>query len=569
MTGDRYRVCFLFNAQLHQVVHGVATAVALARISDFEVSIISPQSENIDLARDIAKALGGAPIHFEVRRSLGLRLIHRITGRKDGTKKLTLRIIREHLERFDAIALPERTSTVLKRMGLARPLYIHLDHGAGDGAAGYDKRIALFDFVLLAGSKQRERMARDRLITEGHYKIVGYPKFEAADAIRDGGWSPFSDERPTVLYTPHHSSLGSWRRFGRDVLRSFAEQQEFNLIFAPHIRLFAKGGPSSSDAELLSWAAQQPHIHVDLGSRRSADMTYTELADIYLGDVSSQVYEFIRRPRPCLFLNAHGVNWPEDENYAHWRFGPVLESTTGLVDALRTAQATHAEFAAVQRLEFAQTFASGPASPSSRAAGVIANYVRKTVLRPSMIARAMRGRAFAEFQSQPQRRSARHGLRQAAAVLLLVAAGWLGRSVTFGAAQAPMSFAQEADELHDAVVSFQGNAEPRDFQALARKSDIALPSIPAGWRVTSASLISSELGPMILLTAVAPNGVRLTIVASSVASPGENALVLTNVESDSIASWSHGGRSYAVVGRTPQDLVRRLAADLYSSQRTS
>lgn len=29
-------------------------------------------------------------------------------------------------------------------------------------------------------------------------------------------------------------------------------------------------------------------------------MTYTPAADIYLGDVSSQSYEFLLDPRPCL-----------------------------------------------------------------------------------------------------------------------------------------------------------------------------------------------------------------------------------------------------------------------------
>ncbi len=48
-------------------------------------------------------------------------------------------------------------------------------------------------------------------------------------------------------------------------------------------------------------------------------MSYTTAADIYLGDVSSQVYEFLYEPRPCLFLNSHEFAWKSDPNFAHWK----------------------------------------------------------------------------------------------------------------------------------------------------------------------------------------------------------------------------------------------------------
>src|SRR3546814_13919965 len=63
-----------------------------------------------------------------------------------------------------------------------------------------------------------------------------------------------------------------------------------------------------------------------LGSERSIDMSYTGSADLYLGDVSSQVAEYLYRPRPCVFLNAQGVDWQEDPNYRFWSLGPVIRS---------------------------------------------------------------------------------------------------------------------------------------------------------------------------------------------------------------------------------------------------
>ena len=64
---------------------------------------------------------------------------------------------------------------------------------------------------------------------------------------------------------------------------------------------------------------------IDTGSPASLDMTYTDAADIYIGDASSQVYEFIRRPRPCFFLNSRGHAWQDNPDFAHWRAGHVLD----------------------------------------------------------------------------------------------------------------------------------------------------------------------------------------------------------------------------------------------------
>lgn len=50
-----------------------------------------------------------------------------------------------------------------------------------------------------------------------------------------------------------------------------------------------------------------PNLHIDIGSDCSIDMTHTEAADIYLGEVSSQICEFLVRPRPCIFLSAAAI----------------------------------------------------------------------------------------------------------------------------------------------------------------------------------------------------------------------------------------------------------------------
>lgn len=369
------RVAFFFNAQLHQALHGVSVAAALARQPGFEVDILSPSAETIAYAQDLVARLGGAPVGFHRLSAPGAERINRALGRSALPKLLTLALAARRLARYDAIALPERTSILLKRLGLRGPRYVHLDHGAGDRAAGFDPRIRFFDFVLMAGEKHRARMLRDRLVRPGAHAVVGYPKFEAADAMRDPAWTPFADGKPVILYNPHFSGLGSWPGHGLDIVRQFAAQDRYNLIVAPHIRLFAQANTHPEARAALAELGQHPHIHVDLGSERSVDMSYTSLADVYVGDVSSQVYEFLRIPKPCLFLNPHKVDWQEDENYAHWHFGPVIDDTSDVPAAVDAAIASHGDYLPAQQAGLDATFGGGAGSASERAAAAIACYL--------------------------------------------------------------------------------------------------------------------------------------------------------------------------------------------------
>lgn len=370
------RVCFFFNAQRHQLLHGISIVVAMARMPGVAVDVLSPAQGHIDYARGLATRLGGAPIRFVAAVPWLAEQARRWTGGSVPPKLLTLLLLARRLNRYDAICVPERTSLLLRRLGVTRPRFIHLDHGAGDRAVGFDPRIAQFDFVLMAGPKHRARLMREGLIRAEASAMVGYPKFEAAEAARPSEWRPFADDRPVVLYNPHFSDLGSWTTFGAEVVRAFAAQDRYNLVLAPHVRLLDGAQARTRWAGVLAEAAASPRILVDPGSDRSIDMSHVTAADVYLGDVSSQIYEFLVRPRPCLFLDAKGIDWPRDENYAHWRFGPVLRSTASLIDAIDAARAGHGDYAGVQQAGFAETFGPGGAGASVRAAEAILSYLR-------------------------------------------------------------------------------------------------------------------------------------------------------------------------------------------------
>ena len=105
-------------------------------------------------------------------------------------------------------------------------------------------------------------------------------------------------------------------------------------------------------------------------------MSYTLAADVYLGDVSSQICEFLVKPRPCLFANPHHVEWQTDPCYAAWHLGPVFESVDTLDRHLKQAIESHPRYRALQADYFRQTFDLSAVSSSHRAAQAIADFLR-------------------------------------------------------------------------------------------------------------------------------------------------------------------------------------------------
>ena len=371
---SRPKVCFLYIAQTHQILHSLPIAVALARgWPGIEVEIAATTQEHLDYARHLLGALGGAPIASRLLPPAWLRGV-RLKEASTPPKALMLAANAVALGKMDAIVTPERTTALLRKFGVRKSMLVYTQHGAGDRGGVFEPRLRLFDLVMAAGPKQRDRMVEGGWVKPENCAMVGYPKFDIIDALPGSPMPTFAQTRPIIVYNPHfHPTLGSWWQMGVRILEQIAASDRFNLIFAPHIRLFDGAGPAMLAA--LAPFRDHPGIHIDLGGPAAIDMTYTRGADVYLGDVSSQIYEFLRTPKPCLFLNPANVAWEGDESFRHWRCGPVLDSAEGLIDALDAAQAGHGAYRDIQTAAFAESFDLTDTPSSERAARAIAQRV--------------------------------------------------------------------------------------------------------------------------------------------------------------------------------------------------
>jgi hypothetical protein len=382
---------FLFNHdQVHQVAHSLPIALALARQSNaFQITIaVTNDRLRAEVNRVIAAFGQGLPLPVTTLRcesSYSRFMIALFDGIVPMAK---LALYRDNLEFFrnlDALVVADKTSALLKtRYGLDNLKLIHTRHGAGDRAIGFNKASANFDLVLVAGPKIRDRLVAETALDPSRLEVVGYPKFDVASrrAVR----LPMqSNRRKTVLYNPHVSPhLSSWYRDGLEVLEFFYQSTEYNLIFAPHVMLFERPLAVTVDklcvrrtGSVPSRYARAPNIHVDRNSRAGTDMTYALAADLYLGDVSSQVYEFLLQPRPCLFINSQGVDYESDPNYAHWKAGEVIASPADLGCALERAWADHPNYLELQKEMFSQSIDLTEEPSAARAAKAISGFLNR------------------------------------------------------------------------------------------------------------------------------------------------------------------------------------------------
>ncbi|WP_244192178.1 hypothetical protein ACM0P6_04510 [Komagataeibacter sucrofermentans] len=370
------KIGFLFNHDcIHQVSHTAPIICQLVALGQ-DVTVITSSVEQEAHVRRTVAACAQNVTFVRIDISLLARAVNVVARSFLPFRRIAN--LRENVRlfsRFDALVVPETTSALLKSHFRLDIKLIYFPHGAGDRSIGFRDVTRFFDLVLLPGEKTRERMQASRLIRPDAHSVVGYPKFDIVDLSRRRRF--FDNDRPTVLYNPHFDPvLSSWWDMGLEVLDWFARQDDYNLIFAPHVMLFRRNLHTSVEHRRLRLRRMIPqkirnlsHILIDTGSANSVDMSYVRGADIYLGDVSSQIYEWIYRPRPCIFLNSHGARWRDNPNYAHWNMGQVIDRVDELPHALAVAQAQQELYAPRQQEAFAATFHTVPnESAASRAA---------------------------------------------------------------------------------------------------------------------------------------------------------------------------------------------------------
>lgn len=365
-------VAFLFNAQDHQIPHGLPVACELSRLHpDMAVTVLVRTDEQLALCERLARFHPGHRLAF--RRLRPPWPVAALGDAMGNPKALVLWANRTLLGRFDALVVPERTTILLKRMGVTGPRFIHLAHGAGGADRPGDERLRRFDLLLMPNERRLADIEAAGNARPGRAAVIGGVKMDLVRRMSEERPRLFPNDRPTVVYNPHHrAGTTSWTAMGMAVLDHFAAGRDYNLVFAPHVRLFDP--PRRHRARFRRFQGLE-HVRIDLGSTASIDMTYTLGADVYLGDLSSQVLEFLVRPRPVLFLNPGRIGWRDDADFANWNLGPVVDSVDDMAAALAERDRWQPGYADRQRRAFAAAFPTLAEPASTTGARAIAAFL--------------------------------------------------------------------------------------------------------------------------------------------------------------------------------------------------
>ncbi|WP_313114604.1 CDP-glycerol glycerophosphotransferase family protein [Aequorivita sediminis] len=374
-----HKIAIIFLDEIHHVYHFVSVAVELSKTN--QVHILTHSGKNTFLHASLQKLNNKNVIVEKMPTAAFREFTDRIKGRQLPRKGFWIKKHKKYiLTNFDAIIFTDYYHKYLlkAREDRNKPKFIFLEHGTPGRAYAYNKDILDFDFHLQCGKFHNKSLKEKKLLND-QYKITGYPKLDVVKL--DDTERIFANNKPTVLYNPHFTPpLSSWHFMGLEILEFFYKSKDYNLIFAPHINLFNKVG--GDDPALIPQKFRTAeNIHIDLGSDKSVNMTYTKTADIYMGDVSSQVYEFMTNPRPCIFLNPDDVDYKDDINYRFWQCGDVINSINEMNEALNNCHKIHQKkYKAVQETISSENYYTEEGStPSERAASAITEFLDKTL----------------------------------------------------------------------------------------------------------------------------------------------------------------------------------------------
>ncbi len=164
-------------------------------------------------------------------------------------------------------------------------------------------------------------------------------------------------------------------------------------------------------------------------------------------------------------------------------------------------------------------------------------------------------------------------LRRIAAVVALVGFGWfahaqgeLGITDTL-ASPKPPAFVEDALHSHEtallrARMASQPSTGAYDPAEILAKTGIALPALPAGWRVVDAQVFPSREGHSVEIAIETGDLGRVSLFAAHVPAFNVIAPTLAHFETANAAYWQTGPLAYALTGNGSEKAIERAAIRL-------
>ena len=337
MIDKKNSVVFLFINGPHHVYHLILPALKYASINnDTKTIIISGNPRNTKIINE-AKILTGitsfklidipAPLRYKFKNYKN-KLYPPVYTR---IKK----IVNILNDASAIISTSHEIPTYLDNYKIKNSTLFYLYHGTGTRGYGFEEKLKDFDYIFTPGKYHSERLKKKLSLNKKQIIIVGMPKLDWLKLKKIKKTSLFNNDAPIFYYNPHWDmKLSSYLKWGGIILNFFFTNNRYNLIFSPHplIKHLSNKGKYKIETGLKN----ANNIIIDYESEECIDGTYCASADVYIGDVSSMVTEWIlQRPRPCIFINAHQISWEGNDDYYMWKFGSVISEFSLLEETMK------------------------------------------------------------------------------------------------------------------------------------------------------------------------------------------------------------------------------------------
>ncbi|CAH1649872.1 MULTISPECIES: anti-sigma factor [unclassified Chelatococcus] len=166
-------------------------------------------------------------------------------------------------------------------------------------------------------------------------------------------------------------------------------------------------------------------------------------------------------------------------------------------------------------------------------------------------------------------------LRRFATAAVIAAAGWIAHAEVTGssstAAPIPAAFVDDAVKAHriEAARMAMAAAPPTatyDPAAIRASTALAMPILPAGWRVLDIQILPAAAGSSVEIVFDAEDLGRVSLFAARADSFAVVAPATAQRNTETVAYWQMGDMAYALTGPADRELVaaaRTLANALY------
>ena len=230
---------------------------------------------------------------------------------------------------------------------------VQIFHGISDKVYDENRKVLMYDLLLLSGQKQYDKINSVGLIKRPErVRFVGYPKFDKIVNSEINASPQFNNGQKVILYAPTWISENSGTSFkfsnygesslplwGKEIIKNIVTKSDYNLIIKYHSRV-------NENNKGIYEEISDYILELDANKRVkviwTADISpLMKEADLMISDISAVCYEWFHLDKPILFANPapkhYKVSDEKNSSTSAWKAGGVINHDSEIIPLIDDA----------------------------------------------------------------------------------------------------------------------------------------------------------------------------------------------------------------------------------------